>query len=78
MGNARNTKHWRDLYREAIFGADAERLDIRISEVQNAIQVREKQLWYEGSQEAVERERLLAAYHYLEILRSLATKGEHR
>jgi len=75
MENERHTEHWFDLYEEAIFETDAEKLGIRISKAQNAIKVRAKQLWYEGSQEATERERLETAYHFLEILRSLSEKG---
>jgi hypothetical protein len=72
MERGKQKEHWIELYKEAISENDAERLGTRISEAQNAIQVRARQLWAEGSQEATERERLQAAYQYLEILHSLA------
>src|SRR5690242_18937226 len=74
MEAAETSKDWRELYEEAVLEHDPERLGTRIALAHKAIQERTRQLWYEGSQEMSEREHLEAAFHYLEILHSLAGK----
>lgn len=74
MDAAETSKDWRELYKEAVLEHDPERLGTRISQAHKAIQERTRDLWYQGSPEVSERQRLTAATHYLEILRSLLQK----
>jgi len=74
MENAKGNEHWLDLYREAVLEPDPDMLSTRICEAHKAIEERERQLWHEGTLESRERERLEAAYRYLEILRACVRK----
>ena len=75
MEDAKGNEHWLELYKDAVSEHDPDVLAVRISEAQKAIQQRERQLWYEGSLERSERERLDAASRYLEMLRVFGAKG---
>ena len=74
METVKKDSAWLELYREAILENDPEVLMDRLLLARKAIQERTRDLWYRKSPEASERQRLTAAAHYLEILRSLAEK----
>lgn len=74
MVTVKKDSAWLELYREAILENDPEVLMNRLLLARKAIQERTRDLWYHNSLEVRERQRLTAAAHYLEILRSLAEK----
>lgn len=75
MDNGKENERWLELYKEAVLEHDPERLVSRITEAHKAIHERERQLWYAGSLEQSERERLEAASRYLEALRAFGKGG---
>jgi len=76
METARKDEGWLELYRETILEHDSELLMHRVVLAQKVIQERMRDLWYQKSPEVAERERLTAAAHYLQILRSLTEKKQ--
>lgn len=74
MHNADTNEPWFQLYRRAVLEHDATKLVTRISEAQDAIKNRTRELWYrsEGHEEL---DRLHAAFRYLEILRTFGIRG---
>ena len=77
MDAVESSKDWRELYKKALLERDPESLSLRICQAHKAIQTRTRELWYQGSPETRERESLIAATHYLQILRLLLAKRRH-
>jgi hypothetical protein len=65
---------WFELYKAAIMEDDPAALSFLLPNAQNAIRERMQELWNAGATEIAERQRLDAAFHYLEILRSITEK----
>ena len=62
---------WRDLYLAALFEADSARLPERIAEAEYALNVRDHELWYSGSDHKGEKHALTSAMRALEALRNI-------
>jgi len=77
MQTGAQNEHWRELYEEAILENDSDKISIRISEAQKAIQERTLQLWYQESLGPPERERLHTASRSLEVLRICGERRGH-
>ncbi len=71
MNNDTSTD-WRQLYREALFEPEPEKLLARIAEAYYAMQCRARELWYEGSSNGKERAQMDAACGFLELLEMMA------
>jgi hypothetical protein len=69
---------WSELYREALFESDHNRLPARIDEARQAILCRARELFYAGSPETRERRDLNAALHFLGLLRMTTARSESR
>lgn len=75
MENPENNEGWVQLYRWAVTERDTAKLVIRISEAQDAIKHRTRELWYAGAEGHEELNRLHAAFRYLDILRAFGSRG---
>ena len=73
MENPESIEPWLQLYRQAVTERDIAELSARISEAQNAIKYRTRELWSTGSDGQEELNRLHAAFRYLEILRAFGS-----
>jgi len=62
---------WRDLYLAALFEADSARLPERIAEAEQALGLRDRELWYSGGDHAREKQALTGAMRALEALRNI-------
>lgn len=69
-------KNWPELYKQALFETDYDRLCFRIEEAEKAIQQRALELWNSQLYEARERRDLDAALHFLALLRAVALKTD--
>ena len=67
---------WSELYRQAIFESDGERLQARIEEASDAIRRRSRELWYTSSPETRERRDLDSALYFLGLLRVIGVVDE--
>ena len=74
MANAEMNADWRDLYRQALFERDSEKLELRIEAANRAIRSRVCEIWHLGSTDARERSQLDAASYFLGLLRTIAGK----
>lgn len=74
MANAEMNADWRDLYRQALFELDSEKLELRIDAANRAIRSRVCEIWQLGSTDARERSQLDAASYFLGLLRMIAGK----
>lgn len=63
---------WRQLYKEALFEPNHEKLLARIVEAHYAMQRRARELWYEGSPVTSEQFEMDTACDFLEILGTMA------
>ncbi len=62
---------WRELYLAALFEADSGRLPERIAEAEYALSLRDRELWYSGSDHKGEKHALTGAMRALEALRNI-------
>lgn len=62
---------WRDLYLAALFEADSGKLPERIAEAEYALSLRDRELWYSGSDHKGEKQALTSAMRALEALRNI-------
>lgn len=68
---SRKSRHWTELYRQALLESDNGSILARIDEAKNAIRCRSRELWYAGSTETKERHALDSAFHSLSLLRTI-------
>ena len=66
--------YWLELYNATVLESDTAKLAILLPEAQGAIRKRIGERWYGGSDETAERERLEAAFCYLELERRIIGK----
>ena len=69
---------WSDLYRQAIFESDRERLLARIEEASEAIRKRSRELWYASPPDTRERRDLDSALYFLGLLRTVGVVDDER
>jgi hypothetical protein len=62
---------WRSLYLAALFEADSSRLPGRIAEAEDAVSLRDRELWYSGAGREKEKLALTGAMRALEALRKI-------
>ena len=64
---------WRDLYLAALFEADSSKLPERIAVAEYAMSLRDRELWYSGSDHTHNKEKqaLIGAMRALEALRTI-------
>jgi hypothetical protein len=62
---------WRDLYLAALFEADLAQLPKRITEAEQALSLRDRELWYSGGDHGSEKRALVGAMRALEALRNI-------
>jgi hypothetical protein len=73
------SRHWTELYREAVLEPENRRMLIRIDDACDAIRCRSRELWYAGSTETEERHALDSALRFLGLLRTIgADEWKHR
>ena len=72
MANAEINADWRDLYREALFEPDLEKLPMRVDAANQAIRSRVCEIWQLGPDDAEERSQLDAASYFLGLLLTIA------
>jgi len=65
------SNNWLILYREAVQESDPQKSKVRIAQAQRAIELRAHELWYAGSADRTERNRLDAASNLLAVLRTI-------
>ncbi len=70
--NSDTSTDWRQLYREALYEPEPEKLLARIAEAYYAMQCRARELWYEGSSNGKARAQMDAACGFLELLEMMA------
>jgi len=75
MANNEKSRHWLELYREAVLEPDRKKMQTLATQAHRAIQSRARELWYAGSPVTSERSQLDAASNVLGILRTI---GEER
>ena len=69
MADTERNGHWLVLYREAVLEPDRKKMSTLIDQAHSAIQNRNRELWYSGSQVTSERRQLDTASNFLRILR---------
>jgi hypothetical protein len=74
MANAGMDPDWRDVYREALFEPDSEKVLIRIDTANQAIRCRVCGIWQLGRADGQERSQLDAASYFLGLLRTITGK----
>jgi|SRR4026209_27034 hypothetical protein len=62
---------WRALYLEALFEADPIKMPERTAEAEQALYLRERQLWYSDGAHTKEKLALTGAMRALEVLRTI-------
>jgi hypothetical protein len=76
MPNNEMTADWRELYREALFEADCDKVLVRIDVANQAIRCRLFELWQLGPADVRERSELDAAAYFLGLLRSMSGRKQ--
>ena len=76
MPNNEIAADWRELYREALFEADRDKVPVRIDVASQAIRCRLCELWQLGPTDIRERSELDAAAYFLGLLRSMSGKKQ--
>ena len=71
MADTERTRHWLQLYREAVLEPDRRKMKTLVAQAHSAIQRRTKELWYVGSPVTSERRQLAAASNFLGILHTI-------
>lgn len=62
---------WRDFYLAALFETDPAKLPGRIAEAEQALSLRDRELWYSDSDLTAEKHALTSAMRALEVLRNI-------
>jgi hypothetical protein len=75
MSESEKTTHWSDLYHQALFEEDRDKLPRLLEQAHRAVQERVHELWYGPRTgkpvDAKERRELDAAMYYLGLLRKM-------
>ena len=74
MPDNEKKEHWSDLYRQALFEDDHDKLPHLLEVAHRAVQERAHEIWYKTTLEKVtaeERRELDAAIYYLGLLRKM-------
>jgi hypothetical protein len=78
MAELEKNEHWADLYRQALFEEDNNKLPQMLERAHQAVQQRAHELWCEpAGQQATSKERreLDAALYFLGLLRKMEQEG---
>jgi hypothetical protein len=67
---------WRDLYKEAVFENDREKLTARIDDAETSLLARARELFHAGSKDIRERQELDAALYALYAVKSAAISAK--
>jgi hypothetical protein len=68
MANSSAEKDWLLLYKKAVLESDPKKMKTRITQAQNAIRERARELWYSETGETAERRDLQTALRFLRVL----------
>ncbi len=72
MADNGRSRHWLELYREAVLEPDSQKMRTLAAQAHRAIQNRALELWYAGAPVTSERLKLDAAAHFLGLLRVIS------
>ena len=70
MNTISEQNDWKDLYRAALFEPNKEKIPVRISDAEQRIAARARELFNSGDQDTLERSALNVAMYALVALRS--------